>query len=332
MYNVSFKSLSGITNPELVKHLFAGIGENFIFEIELGEPVPKVDFSTCILKNQIPGLLKHWQNREMKKIFKSSANWQKIFRFCAEWGEAGSLPDINIQNIWFEFDHDQLVKELPEPCLFFSIRGLDKKSRFEKDKSNKSKLNWLFESSFQTLVSKKLTGNLAGKVEECMSALPPNGAVFQIGVLLSRNPDSLRLCTAMPVNEYRGYLEKIKWPGSFEYIIPSLHTFGSCADAVFLDIDVGEEVLPKIGMECAFRKKSDIKAKLAEFLGLLIELQLCSKKNASIVVDWLNNEDRKETFGKKAGLKRDLSHIKIILDEDNMAVAKAYLSLSNWQQ
>lgn len=82
-------------------------------------------------------------------------------------------------------------------------------------------------------------------------------------------------------------------------------------------------------MECCYRKRDDIKLKLIDFFDLLIELQLCTEENANVIIDWLSCEDKKETSWEKNDLKRNLSHIKIIIDKDNTASAKAYLSISN---
>lgn len=320
------------TNLEAVKNIFPGIGTNFIFEIELDKPEPGIDFSTCILKNEMQTLLKYWQNEDIKKEMRDNEKWQRVLRFCSEWVRPGSLPGTNVKNIWFEFDNIQLAKELPEPCLFLSTHLLPVQFEIEQVKSRKSDLNWLSEGAIEILLPGRMSDDFVKKVEDCFFALPPKGAIFQIGVLLSRDVDSLRICTTMSTDTYQEYLNKIKWPGSFKYLEPALQTFSHYADGIFLDMDVRQDVLAKIGMECCFRNNDDTKPKLLEFFDLLIELNLCIEKNAKLIIDWLSGADKKETFWGKSDLKRGLSHIKIILDEDNTAEAKAYLSLSDWNK
>ncbi len=315
-----FETILAETNLPIVDNIFSGIGENFIFEFELDQPEPVVDFSTCILKNEMPALLDYWQTDEMRKLLTANDKWQKILGFCSRWNNRGTRLNTHVKNIWFEFDNIQLSRELPEPCLFFSTRLLN---------PGKLNVNWLFQSALDILMPEKMADDFIRNVKNCIRALPANGAVFQTGVLLSRNTDGLRLCTTMAADNYQKYLEKIKWPGSFEYLVPAIQTFGQYADAVFVDIDVGREVSAKIGMECCFRNDGDVKRKVTDFFDLLIELDLCTGKNAKQVMDWINCSGRGEMFFKKKGLERGLSHIKIILNEDNTAAAKAYLSLSN---
>jgi hypothetical protein len=317
---------------EIVNNIFSGIGANFIFEVELDKPELCIDFSTCILKNEMQTLLEYWRNEDIKEELKNNEKWQRVLRFCSEWVRPGSLPGTNVKNIWFEFDNIQLAKELPEPCLFLSTHLLPAQFETEQVKSRKSDLNWLFDDALEILLPGRMSDGFVNKVEDCFFALPPKGAIFQIGVLLSRDVDSLRICTTMRADKYQEYLEKIKWPGSFEYLGPALQTFSQYADGIFLDIDVKQDVLAKIGMECCFRNNDEAKPKLLEFFDLLIELNLCTKKNAKLIVDWLNGADKKKTSWGKSGLKRGLSHIKVILDEDNTAAAKAYLSLSDWDK
>jgi hypothetical protein len=332
MRNVPFAAVLAKTNLDAANNIFSGIGANFIFEVELDKSEPFIDFSTCILKNEMQTLLEHWQKEDIKRVLKNNEKWQRVLRFCSEWARPGSLPGTNIKNIWFEFDNIQLSKELPEPCLFFSTHLLSTQPESGKVKNRKLNLNWLFEGALEILIPERMADDFVRKVEDCIFALPPKGAIFQIGFLLSRSVDSLRICTTMRTDKYQEYLKKIKWPGSYEYLEPALQTFSQYTDGIFLDIDVKQDVLAKIGMECCFRNNDDTKPKLLEFFDLLIELNLCIEKNAKLIIDWLNGADKQETYWGKSGLKRGLSHIKIILDEDNTAAAKAYLSLSDWDK
>jgi hypothetical protein len=315
-------------NTVVLENIFFSTGENFIFEVELDKPDPAMDFSVCILKSKVPSLLNLWQNKVMKKALINNEIWQKIINYCSVWSKPGSPLDDYVTEVWFEFDNNQLSKTLPEPCFFFSTGKLEKSLQHGKDIHRKSNLIRLIDTALESLNSGRMTDRKNEKIRECILALPPNGTAFQVGVFLARGTDSVRICTAMPVNEYPEFLKKIKWPGSFQYLEPALQTFHQYVDCICLDIDVEEDVFAKIGIECSFKKKKETRAKLLKFTDLLIELQLCSGKNAKAMIDWLGLGDRQETFWGKEGLERGLSHIKIILDKDNTAAAKTYLSLA----
>jgi hypothetical protein len=334
MTEIPFTTASDQKKVKFLSRLFSGFGSNFIFEVELHPPNPKPDFSCCIQKYEIPGINEQWQNENIKERLKNNELWHKVLLFCLECAMPDSRLRNHVDNVWFEFDHHQLSKKMPEPCLFISTRALSKKKMPEKsmDKNNQLDLNciWLFREALGILLPEDLTVGLKTKFEECAVSLPPDGAIFQIGVLLARRLKHLRLCTMMPVKEYSGYLKKIHWPGNFDYLEPALQTFDRFADGIFLDLDVEEEVLPRVGIECYCSKKEDSIPKMALFFDLLCELGICSKNNANIIIDWLSKGDGNESFWSRDNLKRRLSHIKVTLEEDNTATAKAYMSLSRW--
>ena len=215
---------------------------------------------------------------------------------------------------------------------FLSTSSLSKKKIPENisNKSGQLDVNYkqLLKKALGILLPEGNAGRISANVEECAVALPPDGAIFQIGYLLARNLKHLRLCTSMPVKEYTGYLKRINWPGDFDYLEPALHTFAGYADGIFFDLDVGEDFLPIIGIECYYSRKEGSIPKMVRFFNLLCEMELCAETNANIILDWLSKVDETVSFWENTDLKRRLSHIKVTIYEDHTATAKVYLSLS----
>lgn len=334
MTDIPFTPASDQKNMVSISRLFSGNGSNFIFEFELHRSNPKPDFSICVQKHEIPGLAENWQNDDMKDLLKKNKIWEKVLHFCLECAVHDSLLGNHAVNVWFEFDHHQLSKHMPEPCLFFSTGSLSKKKKPENisNKSGQLDVNYkqILKKALGILLPEGNTNRITANVEECAAALPQEGAIFQIGYLLARNLKHLRLCTAMPVKEYPGYLKRINWPGDFDYLEPALQTFKGYADGIFLDLDVGEDFLPIIGIECYYSRKESSVPKKVRFFNLLCELEICTETNANIILDWLSKKDETVSFWKKTDLKRRLSHIKVTIYEDHTATAKVYLSLSEW--
>lgn len=312
-----------IVLPGILSKLFSGISSNYILETALDSPETAVDLSICILKKEASILVNHWQQEELNNLIRQNKNWEKPARFCALWTEPNSVMHSSISDVWFEFDHHQLEKDLAEACFFFSPIILH--NRFNHDPRylllKKQQIDRLLDSTLSILLENDFPVKLKDNVTSCIEALPSNGAVFQVGAMLPRNSKGLRICTTMPVGDYPKYLENIGWKGDFTYLGQLLQAFKRFADAIFIDFDADEEIFPKIGIECGFRGSDpgSTKQKLEIFLSYLKEQHLCVEEKAESIFKWLD----------KPGGKRIISHLKIILDQDNSLKAKAYLA---WQR
>jgi len=317
---------------ENISRLFSNISSNYIFEIELGSPMPIFDFSLCILKSELIYLLKHWRKVDLAAIFHENKIWNKLFNFCSKWEEQGSIIDNKISDIWFEFDNYQMNKKLPGACFFFSPRNIHKRNIVDWKLMNP---DWLFESALSILIKEYLTEQIITKVKKCIDELPQNGAVFQIGVMLARgfNNDAarnfIRVCTCMNIDEYKRYLNSIGWNGPIEYFEYNLNTIKNYADAVFIDIDVGEKISPGIGLECCYRQNINLNERVNKFLNYLTNQGLCVKEKASLIIKWIEDSTiSTDNLENEGTFKKTLSHLKIFINPDKTLKAKAYLSLS----
>jgi len=316
-----------------ISKLFPGISSNYIFEIDLGSPMPIFDFSICILKSELIYLLKHWRKRELITLFHEDEIWNKIFKFCCKWEERGAIINNKISDIWLEFDNNQMNKELPQACFFFSTRNIHRRKIGD---GNILDIDWLLESALHILINEYLSDRMKKMVKRCIDALPQNGTVFQIGVMLSRklseytDRDSIRLCTCMEIDDYKLYLNSIGWNGPIEYLENNLDNIKNYVDAVFIDIDVGDIIYPRIGLECCYRQGINMNERINKFLNHLINKGLCVKEKSAIITKWIESSAGIiDNIGNERIFKKSLSHLKIVLNPDKQLNLKAYLSLSN---
>ncbi len=303
---------------EKISGLFGASSKNFIFEIPLVGDEPKVDFSLNIRETEILRLLDFWGEKKFKSLLLND-NWDKILKFFIEWGHLDSSIHKNIQDVWFEFDRDQLYMELPVPCLFFSPGILRNGSGLV---INKEKINvdWLLNLLLILLPKNRLTKELKENLIKCIEKLPPGGVIFQIGIMMSRTFNELRICTSMKADYYLSYLDKIAWEGPFDHLGDTIDNFKKYVDAFFLDFDIKEKVFQTLGIECCFRMGKDTLPKLNKFLDYLINRNLCTKEKARFIMSWC-------TIDKD--YQKNLSHIKIVLPPSRVLKAKAYLAISH---
>jgi hypothetical protein len=318
---------------ENISKLFSNISSNFIIEIKLGSTAPIFDFSLCILKSEIIYLLKHWEKQKLVPLFNGNKNWEKIYKFCSKWEERGSIINEKISDIWFEFDNYQMNLKLPGACFFFSSRNIHKRNIADWKIID---TDWLLESALAILINEYLSEGIKKKVKKCIDALPKNGALFQVGVMLARGFNNsndrnfIRLCTCMKIDDYMIYLNSIGWNGPIEYLINNLNIIKKYTDAVFIDIDVGEKISPHIGLECCYRQDINMNERLNKFLNHLINKGLCLKEKSAIITKWIESPTViTDNIENERIFKKSLSHLKIVLNPDKTLNAKAYLSLSN---
>jgi hypothetical protein len=303
---------------ENISGLFGSCSKNFIFEIPLEGNDPKVEFSLNIRRTELLQLLDYWGKKELKSLLQNES-WDKIMKFLIEWGNPNSSVHKNIQDVWFEFDRNQLYVELPVPCFFFSPRNLlnDVSRVINKEKIN---VDWLLNLLLIILPKNQLTKKIKGNLLKCIEKLPPRGVIFQIGVMMPRDFNGLRICTSMRADYYLSYLDKIGWIGSFNHLEDILNNLKKYVDAFFLDFDVEEKILQTLGIECCYRMGKDTLHKLEKFLNYLTSRDLCTKEKACFILSWC-------TIDKD--FKKNLSHIKIVLPPSHVLKAKAYLAISN---
>lgn len=315
-----------------IKPLFPvpGFGAEFILETSLTLIEPSFDFSVCFRKAQVGELLDHWKAHEAALNFKDNGVWQNIRHFCQVWHQEGTPLNTTIADIWFEFDQEQMVKQVPEPCMFFSPRGI---GYFPGPIQPVPDGAAFFASALGMLGGKVLPVGVQESIKQCIAALPPKGVVFQVGMMLSRNFSApvIRFCISRPPHLYVPFLLRNQWPGPVDLLERLLQTIEPYVDAMFLDIDVGEQVAAPIGIECCYREGVSTERRIKSFLSFLTKEGLATSGQADWVMDSLRNNPVSEIVGSGLAEKhyqQALSHVKIILNPGHSLKAKAYLSFT----
>jgi hypothetical protein len=137
------------------------------------------------------------------------------------------------------------------------------------------------------------------------------------------------------------YLIKIGWTYPTNKLQSLISNLSEFVDYICLSFDVGESILPKIGLECHLSKEPKHETRWQLFLDYLVEKRLCSvaKKDAILAWSgfcqkashpelWPENLTQGSLFLGTRVLSiftRKISHIKIVYEQDNLVEAKVYL-------
>ncbi|MDQ1318504.1 MAG: hypothetical protein QG588_2166, partial [Candidatus Poribacteria bacterium] len=304
---------------------------SFILESRVGENDSRVDFSTCVIASEDgQNILVDFLNNSSNTLTENPL-WNNIREFCIHWADQTSILYGNIPFIWLEFDLDyEPMKAMPVPSVFISLDRTQSANfnpkiyRYDIPKCQKA-----VEMSLELLnrpVSSKIQQNLSA----CLELLPDKERLPHIGVMLSRQSDSIRITVNIPEDRVLEYLTCVGWTGQMTFVKEILTKFYSCRmSKILVSLDIADTILPDIGIEFGFHTLSQTDLKALLFFDRLEKFGLCTSEKHNALLSWSGFSW--ETYPGDSWptkLWRSISHIKILSRSGSPLMAKAYLWFS----
>ncbi|MBX3086575.1 MAG: hypothetical protein KF716_33385 [Anaerolineae bacterium] len=318
---------AGLVSAEAVRQLAEAVGDlpdalsaGYILECRLNDDA-HVDLGIVVdpAINQGRSLL---SGSELPERVQIDPIWQRIATFARQWTDEQSPVHEQIATIWLEFDIDGTLH--PRPSFFFGPHP---------DTWKKIASQATSDSSFQALIEplRMLLPTLGGTdlLEGCFSSVPKNAEVFQLGLMLPRGSNAVRLCVrGKPDAELMRYLPRIGWEGDATNLHAVLIALAGLVDNIGLDADVGTSIGKRIGIECRFDqwRQPTQEPRWKAFLDYLVSIKVCTTAKRDALLAWPSTgyhrfpEDRLPRV-----LIRALNHIKIVIEPEKPLEAKAYL-------
>ncbi len=264
----------------IASHLPGAIASFWGFECRLGEEAPLGDFLISVKADEGRVIVAGTHDSiELSESLKTNPVWNLGCKFSQHWADSTSPIYEKVDNMWLEFDVDGEPPAIPIPSLFFGCSPTQvENTGITLAKAEPSSHEWVTETALKILLGDSLSGEIVQKLRQCLGALPPEAYVFQIGLMLARKAETIRLCirNISPQNIIL-YLEKIGWTGAIDLLQGTVSELASFTDRIDLDLDVGNAVLPKIGLECYIEGQPRSEPKWLAFLSYLVEGGLCYK-------------------------------------------------------
>lgn len=306
------------------------------FECRLGEIEPRADFLMRIQTFDGSRAAFAGRNPDVAPpaVLLRDPVWQRVHHFCSQWANPEHPLHTLVKDFWLEFDVSSSPPALPTPSIFFGPRP---------------------EHEDQQSIVALATGIMRGlpeptpvppSVQRCYEALPRGSAVYQVGMMLSRQSDALRLCVmGIAPSRLGAYLHDIGWSGPRAELEALVASLTPSIHRICLALDVGEAVEPKVGLECYMDEHNlrSYKAKWAPFLEKLCERGLCRPEKRDGLLSWfgisthqadealwpsnLLQASSARTDGALSTFIRYLNHIKIVFTPGKPLEAKAYPGL-----
>ena len=280
----------------------------FGYEIQLGNKNNQADFLFCISD---PVEFRNYVDSEISGLSENSFDAETINgfdNFSGYWISKYVQSENQINNIWFEFDYNEIEKERPTACFFFG----------PKLNVNQLEVLLLTERVFVEIFDKKVEANTLKKLLEIYQALDKETFISQIGMMNSRNEENLRLfIQSKKQNWIKPFLQKLNYPhiNNSEFIT-ILDTCNQIAVNVDLDIDISTKLGDNIGLECYFNTAE----KALSFLDYLEQNNLAISEKCTLLKNFIISIAPDKTKSYQAFF----SHFKIVFKPGLGFNSKAY--------
>jgi hypothetical protein len=321
----------------------------FIFECHLGEMAPRADFSVLARpsygRDSLAGL--HPTSTLPARLM-TDPIWRRVDNFAVRWADPSSPLYRAVDNVWLVFDVDGAAPVIPIPSVFVGLPNGQEGARGMAYDPNVDGYITTAEKAIRLLSGSELSPRMLETLSDCFRSLSSSEHVFQVGLMLSRGAEAVRLCIDLPsVERTVEYLAGVDWPCSEADVFGVLKPIARLVDHLRLDIDVGETVHHKIGLECYFdgNRQPRTEPRWGILLDSLVRDGFCTvdKRDALLAYSGYVNENA-EGLPWPAALRRasqllggrslstfirSLSWVKIVYQPGEGLEAKAYLAVKH---
>lgn len=320
---------------EKIANLLSSQITNFFgFECRLGTAAAKADFLLCISAKEVGQKILTGASALPDRLLQSPV-WQQVRNFTNSWQEPTSPLYANVDNIWLEFDVDGNSDRSPIPSCFFGSQTITSAAAT-------NSYTWVTQTAIQLLRDRALSPAIEQHLFGCFAALPNGVHVFQVGLMLARQSDAVRICLrGISPDQIIDYLSQIGWLGSTTELATLLAELSTHVERIDLDLDVVEAgVAAKIGLECYLNVQPKYEPRWTSLLDYLVEIGLClPQKQAALLTypGYVREKNHRERWPShllklsqfmgpnyETVLMRGLHHIKVVYQSDRAIEAKAY--------
>jgi hypothetical protein len=293
------------------------------FECRLGEDRSGVDFQV-----RLPCL-----EQNLPEEFLTAPAWQFLRDFYQDWASPNSSLHQEIENVGLEFDVSEQLPQVPIPCIFLKFK--------QETVIDAERLMQMVR-----LLNHQVSPLLESNLRLCVDSLPAGATISHLGAMLSRQAKAVRVnLKGISPEQLSDYLMQIGWSDPTNTFFTFTSTLSEFVDYILLSFDIGDTLLPRIGLECFLYNQPYEEPQWQEFLDYLVEAELCTlaKKNAFLAWPGLSQKSSvpdlwpdNVSFGDRfLGSRvfslfwRRLSHIKLVYQPGIPLEAKGYLAFGH---
>jgi len=189
------------------------------------------------------------------------------------------------------------------------------------------------EAALDLLLGESARSRWQASLRRCFESSQDVAHIHQVGVMLARQPQVVRLCVAvLEPGQIVPYLRQAGWEGpvtELESLATWLLGLVDRIDLVDLDV-VNDRVGSQVGLECIFDRQPPREPRWGAFLDALVARELCAPAWRDAVLAWPGYCNPApgplpSLPDRLALLKRRVSHLKVVYRLLHPPEAKVYL-------
>lgn len=205
----------------------------FGFESRLNSSSGRTDFAINMTAKGSELLAGELFERSQPEVFRQDERWQRVSHFFQEWGETNESPFADANSVWLEFDMDRLSAAELVPSVILFAYWLD---NMESKMVVHRPLSWLTKTILPMLRGGPLPDYLERNFLYCLELTMP-ALYFQVGTMLSRKIDVLRLCIFnITGDEITNFLSRIGLEECLGQIEQAIADFAGLVDSLCLHL------------------------------------------------------------------------------------------------
>lgn len=266
-----------------------------ILEARLAEPAGAVDLSVQIA------------TADEARDLAAAPLPEHLRTFLRQWSEPQG-PWAAVSRLWFEFDLGRDLPALPEPMVC---------ARLDQPVAT----DWLTEALWPALHGQALSTTQRALARRALAELPASAHLLYAFSLRSRPGAAIRLELCFDSHASAlGYLTRLA-PGQAAALAPVAELLAGL-ERIHLSFDLGEQVLPRVGLEGSFPRQPAREPRWSELFARLTARGLCLPEVADAALAWPTPRAERST-----PFVRGLSHVKVCAGPGLEPEAKVYLTL-----
>lgn len=249
------------------------------------------------------------------------------------WTDPRSILRHHVERLWLEFDADRSpatsASEPTEPVIFAELRqDATQTAGYRRD---------LVFNVANHLAGQMFDPGSHRAIGRCLAALPAGAAVRYLGSLAARGQEVARLSViGLRRADVLTYLRAIAWPGSLLELRDQLADTWEGSDSqpefAVLNLDVGKEIRPALGLEFRLERRCQTAGRIAEtgWIQSLVAQAYCTPLKALALSAWPGCSRAvlpHELW--PSVICRRVNHFKLTYRPGQPAEWKAYLSFSH---
>ncbi len=293
------------------------------FECRLGANQSGVDFQV-----RLPCL-----DKNLPESFLTAPAWKFLQDFYENWASPNSSLNKEIENVGLEFDVNEQLPQVPIPCIFLQF-------------NEETVIDAEGLTRMVRLLNHQVSPLLESNLRLCADSLPVGATISHLGAMLSRSAKAVRVnVKRISSEQLSDYLMQVGWSDPTNTFSTLTSTLSEFADSILLSFDVGDTILPRIGLECFLNNQPYYEPRWQLLLDYLIEEKLCTLAKKDSLLSWPGFSQKSSvpdlwpsniSFGDRllgsravSIFSRWLSHIKVVYQPGNPLQAKAYLAFAH---